>query len=108
MEKLLANLRDIKGVKAVKKRSGPTLKIKLYSKEIPDTEAGKIMGDLRSISQQISNTLTESKEKREINAWNWIQKPEKKYRKTSVKTEKVTDRKATGHEPTYYTASIQK
>lgn len=107
MKSLLTNLREIEGVKAVRKRSGPTLKIELFSKEIPGAEAEKIMGDLRSISQQISNTLTESKESSEIKAWNWIQKPEKKYRQTSVKTEKITDRKPIGYDPAYYTVSIQ-
>lgn len=107
MESLLTDLREIDGVAAVRKRSGPTLKIELFSKEIPDAEAEKITGDLRSISQQISNTLTESKESSEIKAWNWIKKPEKMYRETDVKTEKVTDRKPVGHDPAYYTVSIQ-
>jgi len=106
MESLLTDLRETEGVKAVKKRSGPTLKIELFSKKIPDTEAEKIIGDLRSISQKISNTLDKAKDS-EIKAWNWIQKPEKKYRQTSVKTEKVTDRKPIGHDPAYYTVSIQ-
>lgn len=107
MESLLTDLRKIAGVKAVRKRSGPTLKIELFSKEVPGGEVEKIMGDLRSISQQISNTLTESREGSEIKAWNWIQTPEKKYSETGVRTEKVTDRKPVGHQPAYYTVSIQ-
>ena len=103
MEKLLTKLKDIKGVKAVRNRSG-TLKIELFSRPVANAEAKEISGDLRSIGQKITNTLNNSSE---ISSWNWIQKPEKKYSKTSVKTEKVSDRKPVGHEPDYYTLSIQ-
>ena len=107
MEELLKQLNEIEGVKTVKRRSGPTLKLELFSREIPDAEAEKIMGNLRSISQNIRNTLDRAKENSEIKSWNWIQKPEKKYRETRVKTEKINDRKPVGHEPAYYTLSIQ-
>jgi len=107
MEELLNQLREIKGVKTVKKRSGPTLRINLFSREVPNAEAEKIMGNLKSISQNIRNTLDKARKNSEIKNWNWIQKPEKKYRETRVKTEKVNDRKPVGYEPSYYTVSVQ-
>ena len=106
MTGLVKKLREIEGVKAVK-RSSSTLRIDLFSREIPDAEAEKIMGDLRSISQKIRNTLDKARKNSEIENWNWIQKPEKKYAETRINTEKVNDRKAVGHQPSYYTVSIQ-
>lgn len=107
MDQLLKKLNELDAVKAVKRRSGPTLKIELFSREVPGREAEKIPGDLRKISQQIRNTLEESREGSEIKAWNWIQKPEKKYRNRARNTETVSDREAIGHKPAYYTVSIQ-
>lgn len=107
MEELLNQLNEIEGVKTVKRRSGPTLKLELFSREVPDAEAEKIMGNLRSISQNIRSTLDNARENSSIKAWNWIQKPEKKYLETRINTEKINDRKPVGHEPAYYTISIQ-
>jgi len=107
MQDLISTINEIKGVKNVKKRSGPTLKINLYSREIPSREAEKIRGDLRKISQKIRDRLEKAREKSVINGWNWIQKPEKKYDETGIRTEKISDRKEVGHKPPFYTISIK-
>ena len=107
MESLLADLRDIEGVKSIRRRSGLTLRIELFSREIPDAEAEKIHGDLRSIVQKIGNCLDDAVTQGTVQGWNWVQKPEKKHRETGVKTEKVSDRKPVGHEPAHYTISIR-
>jgi len=107
MKKLLSELNNVQGVKNVKRRSGPTLRINLFTTEIPGREAEKVKGDLRKISPKIRARLEDAKEKGEIEVWNWIQKPEKQYCQTGIDTEKVSDRKAIGHKPAYYTVSIQ-
>ncbi|MFB6174989.1 MAG: hypothetical protein ABEJ87_03345 [Candidatus Nanohalobium sp.] len=108
MKELLKQLNQIQEVKSVKKRSGPVLKIDIFSREVPGREAEKIPGDLRKTSQQIRNNLEKAKENSEIKAWNWIQKPEKKYRDRAKKAENISDRQSIGYRPAYYTVSIQK
>lgn len=107
MQELIKQVNEVQGVKNVKKRSGPTLKINLYSREIPGRDAEKLQGDLRKISPKIRHRLEEARENSEIKGWNWIQKPEKKYDNTGLETEKVSDRKAIGHKPPYYTVSVR-
>lgn len=50
MKKIIQNLRDIQGVKNVKRQSVSVLKINLFSREIKNSEAEIIKGDLRKIS----------------------------------------------------------
>jgi len=107
MKQLIDTLNGIEGVKNVKKRSGPTLRINLFSREIPGREAEKVSGDLRKISQKIRNALDNARENSEIEGWNWIQKPEKQYDQTGLKTENVSDRKEIGHKPGFYTVSVR-
>lgn len=107
MEDLIQQLREIKGVKNVKKKGGPVLRINLYSREKPRKDVKEIKGDLRTISQKINTTLENARQKGEIHAWNRVQKPEKKYSETAVRTEKVKDRKPLGHQPDYYRISVQ-
>lgn len=107
MKELLKQLNQIQEVKGVKKRTGPVLKIDIFSREVPGREAEKIPGDLRKTSQQIRTALEESRKNSRIKAWNWIQKPQKKYRDRAKKAENVTDREAIGYKPAYYTVSIQ-
>jgi hypothetical protein len=107
MRELIRELTEIKGVKNVKKKGGPTLKVNLHSREQPRKEVEKLMGDLRKISPKIRNKLEEARKKGEIKNWNWTRKPEKKYSETSVGTTNVSDRKPIGHEPSYYRISVQ-
>jgi hypothetical protein len=107
MRELIQEISEIKGVQNVKKKGGPVLKVNLHSREQPGQEAEKIMGDLRKISPKISTRLDDALEKGEISGWNWNRKPDKKYSETGVETEKVSDRKPVGHEPSYYIISIQ-
>ncbi|QKQ98394.1 hypothetical protein GKQ38_02605 [Candidatus Nanohaloarchaea archaeon] len=107
MEELIQDLRKIEGVKAVRKQSGPVLKIELFHREIPASEAVDILGDLRSISQSIVSILDEARSDGEFESWEWIQKPEKKYQETSLgRNSSVSDRKDKGHRPGYYRVSI--
>ena len=106
MEELLKQLREVEGVKAVKRRSR-TLRIELFAREKPN-DIWEIRGNLRKTGQQIRRRMDEAKENGLIDGWNWIQKPEKKYEDTPIETEKVSDRKPRGHRPPYYTVSIQK
>lgn len=107
MKPLLEKLNQVEGVKNVKKRSGPTLRINLFSQPVPGREAEEIKGDLRKISQKIRTKLETAKKNSEIENWNWIQKPNKEYEDTPIQTEKVNDRKSIGYKPAYYTVSIQ-
>ena len=105
MTDLIEELGQIEGVKNVKDR-GETLKINLFAREQGDN--WKIHGDLRKISQKLVNHLNAAREDSVISGWNWVQKPEKQYMETGLKTEKVNDRKASGHKPPYYTVSVEK
>jgi len=107
MRSLIQNLNELEGVKNVKKRSGPTLRINLFSRPVPGREVEEVSGDLQSISQKLRNALEKAKENSEIQSWNWVQKPKKKYDDTPIQTHKVSDRKEIGHKPAYYTVSIQ-
>ena len=89
MKNTIQELRDIKGVKNVKKQSGPVLKINLFSRKIKGSEVEEIKGDLRKISQSIKNTLDEAKTTDEFNGWEWIVKPEKKYSETRLGRSRV-------------------
>ena len=107
MQDLIEEINDVQGVKSVKRRSGPTLKVNLYSREIPGREAEELQGDLRKISPKIRHRLEQAREKSLIDGWNWIQKPEKKYDETWIRTKKISDRKEVGHKPPFYTISIE-
>ncbi|MFB6100427.1 MAG: hypothetical protein ABEK16_04080 [Candidatus Nanohalobium sp.] len=105
MQQLVEKLREVEGVKAVRKRSS-TLRIELFAREKSE-DIWEIRGDLRKTGQQIRQRLEEAREEGLIENWNWTQKPEKKYGDTPIETEKVSDRKPLGHRPPYYTVSVQ-
>jgi len=107
MEDLITEVLDLEGVKAVKRQSGPVLKIELFSREIKGSEAEEISGDLRKISQNLRNTLDRSKKRGEFKSWEWIVKPEKQYQETKLGRKKLSDRKGKGHKPSYYRVSVQ-
>ena len=107
MKQLIEKLQEVEGVKAVRREGDSVLKIQLFTQEIPGSEAVTIRGDLRSISQNIVNTLNSQKGD-DYGRWNWIQKPEKKYQETSLgRKSSVTDRKEKGHKPGFYKVSIE-
>lgn len=107
MKKLIEEISEINGVKNVRRRSGPTLKIELFSKQVPGREAEKIHGDLRKISQQLRSRLEQAEDRKDIQAWNWIQKPEKKYMERAKNSNRINDRESIGHRPSYYTVEIR-
>lgn len=108
MKDVLSKLREVEGVKNVKRQSGPVLRINLFSREIKGSEAEEIRGDLRSISQNIRRVLDKCKSNGEFKSWEWIVKPEKQYQETKLgRNRKVSDRKAKGHKPAYYRVSIE-
>jgi len=61
MENLIKNLREIRGVKSVKKQSGPVLRIDLFSREIKGSDASEIKGNLRKITPRIKSTLDDAR-----------------------------------------------
>lgn len=107
MEELLKALHEIKGVKSIKRQSGPVIKVNLFSRKIPNSEAHQISGDLRKISQKLRNELEDARKNNVIDSWEWIVKPQKKYTETSLGKDKITDRKDKGHKPAYYRISIE-
>lgn len=106
MEKAVEKLREIKGVKNVKRQSS-TLKINLFSRPVSGSESEEISGDLRKISQKIRHTLDEARNDGVFQGWEWIAKPEKQYQETKLGKRKVSDRKSKGHKPAFYRVSIR-
>ena len=106
MKELIQTLRNIEAVKAVRNQSG-VLKIELFSREIPDSEAVEIRGNLRSITPKVRAALKEVSKEGEIGGWEWIVRPEKKYQSTSLGKDKVSDRKSKGHKPGFYRVSVE-
>lgn len=107
MEELIQELKEIQGVKSVKKQSGPVFRIELFSQEIKGSEVFDIKGDLRKITPRIKSVLDEARKEGVFSGWEWIVRPEKKYQETSLGKRKVSDRKAKGHKPDYYRIAIQ-
>jgi len=103
----IQKLRGIEGVDNVKREKGPVLKINLFSREVPGSEAVEISGDLRKISQKIRHKLDEGVSEGVFDGWEWIVKPEKQYQETKLGKKKISDRKAKGHKPGYYRVSIE-
>ena len=106
MREVIDDLRNIDGVKNVRRQSGPVFKVELFSREISGSEAVEIRGDLRSISQRIVSVLDEASKEGVFDSWEWIVRPEKKYQETSLGRGSVSDRKDKGHRPGYYRVSI--
>jgi len=107
MKELITELREVEGVKNVKKQSGPVLRVNLFGKELPNSESKIIHGDLQKISQKLRNILEEFRKSEEISSWQWIVRPEKRYNETQLGKGKVTHRKDKGHRPGYYRISIE-
>jgi len=108
MENLIKDLREIDGVKNVRRQSGPVLRIELFSREVSGSEVVEIRGDLRSISQRIVSVLDEASGDGVFDSWEWIVKPEKQYQETRLGRRKTSDRKEKGHRPGYYRVSVLK
>lgn len=107
MEKLIQKLSEIRGVKNVSRKPGPSIEIKLYAEKIPGSENFEIKGDLRSISKSIRKKLEEARKNSAILRWHWNVKPEKKYQETSIATEKIKDRKSAGHNSEHYRIALE-
>jgi len=107
MEDLIQNLIEIQGVKNVKKQGGPVLRVNLFSREIKQSEASEIKGNLRKITPKIKSTLDEGRKNGAFSGWEWIVRPKKKYQETSLGRDSISDRRTKGHKPDYYRISIQ-
>lgn len=105
MDELIQDIRDIEGVKAVRKFSG-SLRIELFSRPIPGSENVEISGDLRKISQQLRKVFEEAREAGTIDGWNWTVKPEKEYSDSSP-VDGVSDRSSKGYDRGFYRVSYQ-
>ena len=100
-------MNELDSVKAVRRESGPVLKIELFSRPIKNSDAVKIKGDLRTVTPKIKSRLDNARDSGEISGWQWIVRPKKKYQKTSLGIDKVSDRKDKGHKPGFYRVSIR-
>jgi hypothetical protein len=107
MKNIIQDLLEIKGVKSVKRQSGPVLRINLFSREIKGSDASDIQGNLRKITPRIKSTLDNGRKNGVFSGWEWIVRPEKQYQETSLSRDSISDRKAKGHKPDYYRVSIQ-
>lgn len=107
MEELIQKLNEIRGVKNASRKPGPSLEIKLHSRDIPGSENFEIKGDLRSISASIRKKLEEARKNSGIQKWHWNVKPEKQYQETSIGTKKIKDRKSAGHKTDYYKITLE-
>jgi hypothetical protein len=103
----LEDLRQVDGVKYVKRKSGGTLRIDLFSREIPGREAEDIQCDLRKTSQRLSSRLDDAVKSGEIGGWSWVEKPQKQYRDSSPDSVQVSDRQGAGHKPSHYTVNLE-
>ena len=103
----LEDLRQVDGVKYVKRKSGGILRIDLFSREIPGREAEDIQCDLRKTSQRLFSRLDNAVKSGEINGWSWVEKPQKQYRDRSPNGFQVSDRQGAGHKPSHYTVNLE-
>lgn len=104
MENLVAELREVKGIKSVRMQGDRMMKIEPHKRELKGQEAEKIIGNLRSITPKITNILDSSEE---VSTWEWNVKPEKRYKKSELDTS-VTDSRPKGHKPAHYLVTIEK
>lgn len=106
MDDLIEDLLDIEAVKNVKRQGDSVLRINLFSREIPGSEAEEIMADLRTVTPKIKSRLDKARKETHISGWEWMIRPEKQYQETSLGRSKVSDRKSKGYKPSYYQVSI--
>lgn len=104
MEEVFGKLREFEGVKSVKRHSG-TLRIDLFSRPIPGSEAEETPEDLRSISQKLGNIFDNAHSEGLLSSWEWMVKPEKQYTDSSP-VENISDRKDKGYRPSHYRVSF--
>lgn len=104
MKQLPEKIQGIKGVKNVRK-NGAGLKIELFTDKVRGADAEKIKGDLRKISQKLRSKLEQARQNGEIKSWEWNIRPQKKYQDAGIGG--VTDRKEKGHDPAYYSVTVE-
>ena len=107
MDELIENLLDIQAVKSVKRQGNSVLRIDLFSREIPGSEAEEIKADLRKVTPKIKARLESSRKEKEISGWEWMVRPEKQYQETSLGKSKVSDRKSKGYKPSHYKVAVE-
>ncbi len=98
MNGLVASLREVDGVKAVE-QNGNVFKLNLFSREVPGRDLFEIPGNLRSSSQKIRHVLEDSGT---VEDYEFIAKPEKKYRDKGFSGSSVSDREGIGYKRDYY------
>jgi hypothetical protein len=105
MDEVVKELRGLEGVKAVRRFSG-SLRVELFSRPVSGTEMVEIEGDLRKISQGIRQVLEDARTDGVLEGWEWVVKPEKKYRDSSP-VEGVSDRSSKGYDRGFYRISFR-
>ena len=102
MKSLVEDISELEGVRSVRKVGEGQFKIKHYSREVKGSDLVRIRGDLRSISQKISNKLDSLDV---LDGWEWTEKPSKKYTENNINS--ITDNKSKGYKPGYYIITVR-
>ncbi|MFB6190018.1 MAG: hypothetical protein ABEJ91_00415 [Candidatus Nanohaloarchaea archaeon] len=105
MEKLVHQLREIEGVKAVRRRTEEIIEVEPFSQEVEGRDHRKIPVDLRKVTPKIKSALDNAKGK-SITSWRLVETPEKRYRDRSP-SESVSDREPLGYRPWKYVVEIE-
>lgn len=105
MDEVITELRHLEGVKAVRRFSG-SLRVELFSRPVSGTDMVEIDGDLRKISQSIRQVLENGRADGVLDSWEWIVRPEKKYRDSSP-VDGVSDRSSKGYDRGFYRISFR-
>ncbi|AOV94895.1 hypothetical protein AQV86_03140 [Nanohaloarchaea archaeon SG9] len=105
MEKVVGELKGLEGVKAVRRFSG-SLRVELFSRPVSGSDVVEISGDLRRISQEVRSVLEDARKEGVMESWEWVVKPEKKYRDSSP-VDGVSDRSVKGYDRGFYRISFR-
>jgi hypothetical protein len=106
MERVLQQLREIEGVKAVRRRSDSIIEVEPFAREVEGRDLRKIPVDLRKVVPAIKSALDDAKGS-EIQSWRLVETPEKRYRDRSP-SESVSDREPLGYRPWKYVVEIER
>ncbi|PSH02474.1 MAG: hypothetical protein BRC26_00375 [Nanohaloarchaea archaeon QH_8_44_6] len=105
MDEVVGELRGLEGVKAVRRFSG-SLRVELFSRPVQGSDVVEISGDPRRISQGIRSVFEDARKEGIVESWEWVVKPEKKYRDSSP-VDGVSDRSAKGYDRGFYRVSFR-
>lgn len=105
MENILEQLRDIEGVKAVRRRTDSIIEVEPFSREVEGRDLREIPVDLRKVTPKIKSIL-EDTEGSEIQSWRLVETPEKRYRDRSP-GDSISDKEPLGYRPWKYVVEVE-